>query len=439
MLCIIVLFSFCFVFFFNDTATTEIYTLSLHDALPIGCPNVSRSRAYCTERSRHARTTPQAPAATVKRPWSRPYIAISKPCPSSPIRFSTGTSTFSKKSSPVEPAQTPSLFSVSRDVKPFAPFSITKALMPLCFAAGSVFANTSAWSATVAYEIQFFCPLRTYTSLSRRADVRIDATSDPAPGSVSPKHASFSPFAWGTSQRCLCSSLPYRRSESEFKPTCTEMSVRKAASPRSISSHASASATKSSPAPPYSSGITIPSSPSSAMPAISSRSSLCSMSFSIATGRTRSSTNACTVSCTSRCSGVRSKSTALSLALVGDPGTDEAAVPRDHRLVLVLRERRRHGVDEQPVELRRCEVLDRDRGEVRKLPRAELLVLGNLEERIRELAVLLELLRVRQIVAVADREVVACVLADAHAAVRRDAEEAPLDERRDRPREVVVQ
>src|SRR5258705_6228744 len=27
--------SFHFVFFFNDTATTEIYTLSLHDALPI--------------------------------------------------------------------------------------------------------------------------------------------------------------------------------------------------------------------------------------------------------------------------------------------------------------------------------------------------------------------------------------------------------------------
>jgi len=26
-----------FFFFFNDTATTEIYTLSLHDALPI-CP-----------------------------------------------------------------------------------------------------------------------------------------------------------------------------------------------------------------------------------------------------------------------------------------------------------------------------------------------------------------------------------------------------------------
>ena len=27
--------SLCCLFFFNDTATTEIYTLSLHDALPI--------------------------------------------------------------------------------------------------------------------------------------------------------------------------------------------------------------------------------------------------------------------------------------------------------------------------------------------------------------------------------------------------------------------
>src|SRR3712207_8068183 len=32
----------CFFFFFNDTATTEIYTLSLHDALPISIPWSSR-------------------------------------------------------------------------------------------------------------------------------------------------------------------------------------------------------------------------------------------------------------------------------------------------------------------------------------------------------------------------------------------------------------
>src|SRR6266571_8406791 len=39
-----------FFFFFNDTATTEIYTLSLHDALPISCPGES-----LPTRSRRAR------------------------------------------------------------------------------------------------------------------------------------------------------------------------------------------------------------------------------------------------------------------------------------------------------------------------------------------------------------------------------------------------
>src|SRR5256885_10937078 len=36
---------FFFFFFFNDTATTEIYTLSLHDALPI-C-HAGRQKAVC--------------------------------------------------------------------------------------------------------------------------------------------------------------------------------------------------------------------------------------------------------------------------------------------------------------------------------------------------------------------------------------------------------
>src|SRR3712207_7569780 len=35
-------------FFFNDTATTEIYTLSLHDALPISTPCRRSSRAWRT-------------------------------------------------------------------------------------------------------------------------------------------------------------------------------------------------------------------------------------------------------------------------------------------------------------------------------------------------------------------------------------------------------
>src|SRR5258708_28077310 len=49
----------CF-FFFNDTATTEIYTLSLHDALPIwwraACPT-RRSPAPCSSRPRPSPTT----------------------------------------------------------------------------------------------------------------------------------------------------------------------------------------------------------------------------------------------------------------------------------------------------------------------------------------------------------------------------------------------
>src|SRR6266567_9235138 len=41
------LFFFVFFFFFNDTATTEIYTLSLHDALPISSTDpVTGSRSH---------------------------------------------------------------------------------------------------------------------------------------------------------------------------------------------------------------------------------------------------------------------------------------------------------------------------------------------------------------------------------------------------------
>src|SRR5258708_35255702 len=44
-------------FFFNDTATTEIYTLSLHDALPISSsnPNFANSRNAAAKRSLRCR------------------------------------------------------------------------------------------------------------------------------------------------------------------------------------------------------------------------------------------------------------------------------------------------------------------------------------------------------------------------------------------------
>src|SRR5215467_15318239 len=50
MYCVVVclLFVFFFFFFFNDTATTEIYTLSLHDALPISASAVPKAPAPTT-------------------------------------------------------------------------------------------------------------------------------------------------------------------------------------------------------------------------------------------------------------------------------------------------------------------------------------------------------------------------------------------------------
>src|SRR5258708_25056072 len=45
-------------FFFNDTATTEIYTLSLHDALPIS-PTRARTPGSSTPRDQAPRRPPE--------------------------------------------------------------------------------------------------------------------------------------------------------------------------------------------------------------------------------------------------------------------------------------------------------------------------------------------------------------------------------------------
>src|SRR5258708_8986280 len=48
-------------FFFNDTATTEIYTLSLHDALPI-CRALRPSQVHAARRRARAASTAWAPS-----------------------------------------------------------------------------------------------------------------------------------------------------------------------------------------------------------------------------------------------------------------------------------------------------------------------------------------------------------------------------------------
>src|SRR3712207_8046786 len=56
------MYSLCVFFFFNDTATTEIYTLSLHDALPIyGGPPPPGDQPCRAGRSRGAFAFPLLP------------------------------------------------------------------------------------------------------------------------------------------------------------------------------------------------------------------------------------------------------------------------------------------------------------------------------------------------------------------------------------------
>src|SRR2546429_5516093 len=47
-------------FFFNDTATTEIYTLSLHDALPIWRLQGAAGRRACRPRAARAASPPRS-------------------------------------------------------------------------------------------------------------------------------------------------------------------------------------------------------------------------------------------------------------------------------------------------------------------------------------------------------------------------------------------
>src|SRR3712207_9511899 len=60
-------------FFFNYTATTEIYTLSLHDALPISgsSPRATTAATTASPSGRSHGSSANAPAARSTRPPSR--------------------------------------------------------------------------------------------------------------------------------------------------------------------------------------------------------------------------------------------------------------------------------------------------------------------------------------------------------------------------------
>src|SRR2546429_6529833 len=59
-----------FFFFFNDTATTEIYTLSLHDALPISLHDFS-AKIFCAARTLAPKSTGWPRSASTDRKSTR--------------------------------------------------------------------------------------------------------------------------------------------------------------------------------------------------------------------------------------------------------------------------------------------------------------------------------------------------------------------------------
>ncbi len=91
-----------------------------------------------------------------------------------------------------------------------------------------------------ALDMKAFCPVSSQPSDTRSALVRNDRTSEPAPGSVSPKAPSCRPSASGRSQRSRCPSSP--NSSSGMLPI-VECACQAVATDGSTAARASSSAT----------------------------------------------------------------------------------------------------------------------------------------------------------------------------------------------------
>ena len=93
------------------------------------------------------------------RPESRIRIASSKPCPSSPMRFSSGSSTASKRSSDIEQPCIPILSSLRTTSKPSTSVGTKKTLSPLWRIERSVTAKRRHRPACLPLVMKRFKPL----------------------------------------------------------------------------------------------------------------------------------------------------------------------------------------------------------------------------------------------------------------------------------------
>src|SRR6266850_3788640 len=120
-------------FFFNDTATTEIYTLSLHDALPIsaalssslkGCscstiPDARRERRSARRASRAGGASPLAASAPAA-PRIRLHRSKRAICPRSSRRATSSTAAASSPAARLQSAFDARMYAAAR-VAPAAP------------------------------------------------------------------------------------------------------------------------------------------------------------------------------------------------------------------------------------------------------------------------------------------------------------------------------
>jgi hypothetical protein len=128
-----------------------------------------------------------------------------------------------------------------------------KMVIPLYSPPGDVFVASIMCVATSTPEIIIFWPLMTNSSPSRTARVSMCTASDPAFGSVRPKHPRSSPAAILGSQSRFCSSLPLFSIISPAKNTGRKKIAPTAALPYASSSAAITKSKTSPPEPLYSS------------------------------------------------------------------------------------------------------------------------------------------------------------------------------------------
>src|ERR1700681_649251 len=135
-----------------------------------------------------------------------------------------------KPSSEVVEARSENLPCWSDEVKPGVPFSTRKPRKP-----SSVFAHTTATSASVPLVIHCLEPLSTQSPPTRLAYVRMPPGLEPKSGSVRPKQPMASPVARRGIQRSFCSLEPKAEIGYITSELCTETKLRSPESPRSSS------------------------------------------------------------------------------------------------------------------------------------------------------------------------------------------------------------